>query len=52
MRLSGLKKFFSRDTDKKDEKLEIEIKTEERDIEQENRHWSRNAWRKRNVSRH
>lgn len=35
MRLGGLKKFFSRDTDKKDEKLEIEIKTEERDIEQE-----------------
>ena len=33
MRLSGLKKFFSRDTDKKDEKLEIEIKTEERDFE-------------------
>ena len=32
MRLGGLKKFFSRDTD---EKLEIEIKTEERDIEQE-----------------
>ena len=48
MRLGGLKKFFSRDTD---EKLEIEIKTEERDIEQE-KHWSRNAWRKRNVSRH
>ena len=28
MRLGGLKKFFSRDTDKKDEKLEIEIKTD------------------------